>query len=176
MFNLVIEKYFDNQKKSIYEFRYELVPEHDFKNRRTIVHRCQFSSEKTAHKFKLNLDEFLTDCYFFLENIHYRLNGLSDFSENYSATKITARNAADVCRSEILLTCTKKNFVKTYEVTAKLKSYIAALKIYCTALGCDSPVVKRSFYQLEQFREYFINTYRSALLLHEKNMLRLFSF
>lgn len=164
---------YKSEKKIPYSIRYELLPDNTKGIGNVIIHESKFSNLTKAQRVADDLSRFLAECHLYLDLVYTKLKQLeigvnlkaADYDYNYQQLELL--------RIQVLKNSHKVLFA--YEHIAYLLGFLHALKGFCFTIdkGYYS-LVNGVFEQLQSFESFFVNSYRSAKLLSEKNELKLF--
>ncbi|RKS98249.1 hypothetical protein [Chryseobacterium defluvii] len=163
----------DKDKRSRYVVQYEQLPDVSKGVWNRKFHESYFSDKKKAECFCNALSEFLSDIYLTLDLVELRLRQF-ELSGNTELFPYSSQQKVADCRFHLLKESKKVLFC--YQHIDNIKSYLNALKLHCfTICQCFKDSANSMFIYLQKLEDYFINTYRSAYQLHQKQALKFLS-
>lgn len=159
------------QNDKRYRVTYEIVPE--CVNGNIVYHRAEFTSFRAAENFAAQLTLFFEDVFNHVDLIYFRLKSLPLYDCDIKQTDQRYFHALLSCekyRNKIFCGSHSKDFAANHikRLSGFINSILILLPYYCRA---NTRLTEILFRQLQQVKDYFIQTYRSAASLHECNNL-----
>jgi len=162
----------DIPKSTRYVVQYEQLPDITKGCFNRKFHESHFSDKKKALSLCSSLSEFLSDVYFTLDLLDLKLKQL-EFSLNTEIFPYSTLSLVFETRIHLLKQSKKTLFC--YQHIDNMSRYIYALKKHCfTVCECFKNSAEQIFQYLLKLEDYFINSYRSAQILHETKSLKFF--
>lgn len=175
MFKIEIEKrtLLKGENYPLYFIRYELVPDISKGVENRIIHEANYKNLQIARKNAEILSNYLSEINLILDLVYTKLKQIEvSLNQTNSYLRIDFNK---IEKSRIHLLVKSSLILPAYIHIDNLIKFLNNLKYWCFAISKDFyTAANQLFKMLLNVEESFVNNYRSAQILSEKNQLKIF--